>query len=1305
MSGTSKMMSIEMGGGGSGGGRGVGMVAGGGNIDPSNLHLKKELTQIRKAARVLRDPGTSSSWRSPLNSARSLTKHHYVHHHKNGQIDGNDIASSSEQFLQLPLQVQSNTNNYSSGNAASDKGNVNVKEKERRVFLYNWRSQRSESERSKQIGEDYVENSKDEGSFSTQDESVDVDSLSDARNGGGNDSKSDTYLSEKYPSAIFKCKGTDFTPSIMRTIKKKSKRSNYSTASLRHHNEKLQKQIILSRCAKNVVEGLPGLGLGRDDLVSLVDQSDDTEDYCNSEDLRRASALSPLLARLKNKGWAPSSTKLLRSHRKEDDSISYSTPALSTSSYNKYGIRNPSTVESWDATTGSFNDADDEVDDQLDLPGRQGCGIPCYWSKRSTPKSRVGYGSCCSPSLSDTLRRKGSSIFCGSQSMHQRRRHRSSLGSNKRRLSSRTAGQSLVPLLTNSGNGRGGSSMGSGNSDDELSTNFGELDLEALSRLDGRRWSSSCRSQEGLELVALNGEVHEEGSPENVRSLSHKYRPMFFEELIGQNIVVQSLMSAISRGRIAPVYLFQGPRGTGKTSTARIFAAALNCLATEETKPCGVCRECSDFISGKSRNLREVDGSNKKGIDNIKNLLKSLSVVHPSALSQFKVFVVDECHVLPSKTWLTFLRLLEKPLPHVVFILITTDIDNVPRAILSRCQKHLFNKISNGEIVTRLRKIATDENLDIESDALELIASNADGSLRDAQTMIDQLSLFGKRITISLVNELIGVVSDEKLLDLLELAMSSNATETVIRARELMDSGVDPIVLMSQMATLIVDIIAGTYPSVDGKHDSFFGGRNLSERELDRLKHALTLLSEAEKHLRVSSERSTWFTATLLQLGSVPSPDRTHSGSSRRQSSKATEEDHVTMLREAAAQKQRIDAQLAPEKSGSAHHNSTSKDNPVSLTDAASFDSNPNQIQFISSEALAVSQDDCKGGRTALRCMNSKMLANIWLQCIEKCHSKTLRQLLHSHGRLVSISEVKGGFVAHIGFGDRNIKTRAEGFLSSITNSFEIVLRHNVEVKMILLPDSLGQKQMDKNIVMNLENESIRSNIAVGNSDLDLCQEPLKVSRGSFNVSEGHQMEPFESVAGNVNMNTSKESKPEIPVKRIESIIHEQRLETAWLQAMEKGTPGTMSRLKPERNQVLPQDGTYPPNELESMNSADVPLQHWEDELNHEIKALKINDGMAPQKDHIAKRIDHYPISPSLLHNSSFASNFSKDNMGYESGSGAAGCSGMLCWNNTRPPRGGKAKQGTPLRACKSGRFSWFGECAKTRRTDNRYHR
>ncbi|XP_057786146.1 protein STICHEL-like isoform X1 [Salvia miltiorrhiza] len=1194
-------------------------MAGGGR-SPNNLHWKKELTQIRKAAtaRVLRDPGTSSST-------------------KNGRAQGNVSGSSSHHILQI------GTNNTSKNASEREKG---------RVYLCNWKNQKSESERSKQIGDDDVE-----GSSSTQEGSFQVGSFNTVRNEGGHDSKSDGYQSDRFTASFFRCIESSFTPSIRRIRKKKSKRSNYSSPS---SGQRLQMRMLLSRYTKNAMDDSPSVGLGREDLLSLIDQSYENGDYCNSEDLGRDSAVSHLLARLKNsKGWSCPPVKMVRGRRKEDDSVSFSTQALSTRSYNRYAIRNASTVESWDATTGSLNDGDDEVDDQLDFPGQQGCGIPCYWSRRSTPRSRNG--SSCSPSLSDSLRRRGSSLFCGSQTMSQRRHHRVSLGSNKKRLGSKiAAAQGLVPLLGNSADGLSGSSVRSRDSDDELSAKLVELDLEGLSRLVRRRQSSSCTSLEGLELVALNGEVHKEGS-ENIKSLSHKYRPICFTDLIGQSIAVQSLMNAVLRGRIASVYLFQGPRGVGKTSMARIFAAALNCLATEERKPCGVCRECADFSSGKSRFIEEVDGSKKKGIDGLKNVLRNISVVHPLGLPHYKVIVIDHCHLLPSKAWLLFLRVLEKPLPFTVFILVTTDIDNVPRAILTRCQKHILNKIGNGDIVTRLRKISIDENLDVESNALELIASNADGSLRDAEIMLDQLSLFGKQITKSLVNELMGVVSEDKLLELLELAMSSNATETVRKSREMMDSGVDPLVLISQLVTLIVDIIAGTHLSVDAKHvDSFFGGKTLTERELHRLKHALTLLSEAEKHLRVSSERSTWFTATLLQLGSMSSPNQTQSTSSRGQKSKATEEDCVSMPGEATAE------QFAPEKSASPisfifadHCNSTSKLGPTQHT---------NQSQFNDGKSWTASHDDCPSRRTTLTCVDSEMLTSIWLLCIEKCHSKTLRLLLHSYGKLVSISETKGGFIAHIAFEDSDIKTRAQGFLSSITNSFEVVLRCNVEVKISLLRDSLDHK-LTNEILINRENKSTRSNATGDNSDLDLRLDLLKVSRESFESME--------------------DSKSDIPLQRTESIIHEQISKTASLQASDKGTPQSTSNMRPERNQVLPQDGM------------DVPLQHWGDKLNHEMKTLKMNNEVAPQKEQVVKNMDHCPISPSLLHDSTFASSSSKDNKGYESGSGGGGCSGMFCWNNRRPHTRGKAKKGT---SAQRGRFSLLGECAKSR-TGNRNSR
>ncbi|KDP32437.1 hypothetical protein JCGZ_13362 [Jatropha curcas] len=1263
--------------------------------DPSRLHLKKELTQIRKAARLLRDPGTTSSWKSPLSSSRSAV--------------AATLAATASTSASVWKQQLENENVIPNNSHLDSHFRNNGNGKEKRVFLYNWKNQKSSSEKSamakNEADEDYE-------SRSIQ-ESLD-DSLSDARNVGA-DSKSDTYVGESRSSSmIFRCRDASLvSPSMRRAmgIKKKSKKTNTHLDILSRYQ---QKEMNLRRLLKS--HPSMALGLGRDDYV---EQSDDTEEYSNSEDLRKISGASPLLIKLKHKNWSHSPSKLLRNSRKEDSSCTYSTPALSTSSYNRYCIRNPSTVGSWDAATTSLNDGDDEEDDHLDLPGRQGCGIPCYWSKR-TPRHRGPCGSCCSPSLSDTIRRKGTSILCGSQSMYHRRRRSSSI-SNKRRITSRS-GQGLLPLLANSED-RGGSSIETGNSDDELSTNFGELDLEALSRLDGRRWSS-CRSQDGLEIVALNGDGEEEDTPENIRSLSQKYKPLFFSEVIGQNIVVQSLINAVSRGRIAPVYLFQGPRGTGKTSTARIFASALNCMSTEETKPCGYCRECSDFISGKTRDLWEVDGTNKKGIDKVSHLLKKVSQWPPTGSSRYKIFLIDECHLLPSKMWLAFLKFLEEPPQRVVFIFITTDPDNVPRTVQSRCQKYLFSKIKDGDIVARLRKISAEENLDVELDALDLIAMNADGSLRDSETMLDQLSLLGKRITTSLVNELVGVVPDEKLLELLELSMSSDTAETVKRARDLMDSGVDPMVLMSQLASLIMDIIAGTYNVVDAKHsNSFFGGRSLTEAELERLKHALKLLSEAEKQLRVSSDRSTWFTATLLQLGSVPSPDLTQSSSSRRQSSRTTEEDPSSTSREVTIYKQKSDAQYLSRRSSS----------PASLYKAINensefgFSSKPLPSRTMHSRTSTASWDDELVETMLFRYRNADKLDHIWEKCIAKCHSNTLRQLLHAHGKLFSISELEGILVVYVAFGDEDIKARAERFMSSITNSIEMVLRCNVEVRIILVPDGVdsmncvnqselqGQKRAEATLANEQERKENSSNLLNGYSDSQ--QESLKLSRGSFNDLESKlkggssnlRESPFQSTALSTELPPDpdaenggvRERKQELPMQRIESIIREQRLETAWLQAAEKGTPGSLSRLKPEKNQVLPQEDNYRQNQMESASSMGLSSQHWEDELNHELKVLKMEDRMVVYKDQIGKRADRYPISPSLLHDNNLVGYPNNENLGYESSSASGGCSGLLCWNANRSLKG-KAK-GTSVRSRhKSGRFTLFGECGKHKKAENR---
>ena len=237
------------------------------------------------------------------------------------------------------------------------------------------------------------------------------------------------------------------------------------------------------------------------------------------------------------------------------------------------------------------------------------------------------------------------------------------------------------------------------------------------------------------------------------RSISRKYRPKVFKDLIGQNMVAESLSNAILRSKIAPLYLFHGPRGTGKTSAAKIFACAMNCLSIEELRPCGLCNACMSFNAGTYYDVKEVDAAGNCGIESMRILLKHLCL--PPTLSRYKVFIMEDCHMLTPEAWNALLKSLEDPPDHVVFILITSYLEQLPRVAISRCQKFMFARVKDGDIILRLHELARLEKIEIDSDALHFIASQSDGSFRDAETMLDQLSLRGKRVTLGVVREMV----------------------------------------------------------------------------------------------------------------------------------------------------------------------------------------------------------------------------------------------------------------------------------------------------------------------------------------------------------------------------------------------------------------------------------------------------------------------------------------------------------------------------------------------------------------------
>lgn len=259
---------------------------------------------------------------------------------------------------------------------------------------------------------------------------------------------------------------------------------------------------------------------------------------------------------------------------------------------------------------------------------------------------------------------------------------------------------------------------------------------------------------------SFNSKLNCEGvSPyvESPRSLSQKFMPKSFSELVGQNTVATSLLSAISKRHIASLYLFHGPRGTGKTSASRIFAAALNCLSPETTRPCGLCKECGLFFSGRSSDVKEVDSVRTNKRERCRLLIKNARI--PPVFSRFKVYIIDECHLMSRETWAALLNGLEELPRHAVFIMVTPNLDKIPRSALAKSQKHHFQKVREVDIAIKLGKICVQEGLDFDQDALNFIATRSNGSLRDAEMMLDQLSLLGKKITIPLVHEVVSAAA------------------------------------------------------------------------------------------------------------------------------------------------------------------------------------------------------------------------------------------------------------------------------------------------------------------------------------------------------------------------------------------------------------------------------------------------------------------------------------------------------------------------------------------------------------------
>lgn len=516
--------------------------------------------------------------------------------------------------------------------------------------------------------------------------------------------------------------------------------------------------------------------------------------------------------------------------------------------------------------------------------------------------------------------------------------------------------------------------------------------------------------------------------------LHHKYRPQTFAALVGQDPIAITLTHALELGRIAPAYLFAGPRGTGKTSSARILAKSLNCLQHQEStpQPCGVCEVCRAIALGTALDVIEIDAASNTGVDNIRELIERAQFA--PVQGRYKVYIIDECHMLSTAAFNALLKTLEEPPAHVVFVLATTDPQRVLPTIISRCQRFDFRRIPLEAMVTHLQAIADQEKIEIAPTAVQRVAQIAQGGMRDAESLLDQLSLLSGLITLERVWDLVGTVPEQDLMRLLEAIASYQPEAVLTQTRQLLNQGREPLVVLQNLAGFYRDLlIAKTAPE---RQDLVAITPSTWEQlchfannlELPAILGGQQHLRTCEAQVKQTTQPRLWLEITLLGLLTIPQdlPPALSQGAATIAAARVPKATHPP---------------IAPSETPSV---------PVSHPEAADRSLSPDQAPDHSpqpdseaAETPAAPTGETTSPPLAPANAPAPALSSIWQQLMTHLHPLS-QALLSEHGRLLALEEQQ----AQVGIRSQNLAKIAQSKLPDVEAAFLQLLNRKVKVNL-----------------------------------------------------------------------------------------------------------------------------------------------------------------------------------------------------------------------------------------------------------------